>query len=277
MVTKSNYEPREVEAAKSVLLELMQILGEYRDNMVLIGGWVPFFHFGATHTGSTDIDLALDREAITDDVYNTIREHLEKRGYQQKPKQPSIFFREVPQKDGEPIEVEIDFLAGEYGGTGKKHRHQNVQPDLKARKARGCELALQYRTKIKVKGNMPNGASNEVEVYLSDVVPFIVMKGMALYGRAKEKDAWDIYYCIKHYEGGVRAFAKEFEPLKENKLVFEGLSKMRSKFIALDSIGPTSVVVFEEVAIKEERERLQRDAFEQINALLDILGITPFK
>ena len=42
----------------------------------------------------------------------------------------------------------MDFLAGEYGGTGAKHRHQQVQPDLRARKARGCELAFAYRTEI---------------------------------------------------------------------------------------------------------------------------------
>ncbi len=272
MVTKSNYEPREVEAARSVLLELMQILGEYREQMVLIGGWVPFFHFGATHTGSTDIDIALDREEITDEVYNTIREHLEKRGYRQGD-QPYKFIRDVPQKDSGPIEVEIDFLAGEYGGTNKKHRHQNVQPDLKARKARACELALQYRTKIKVTGRIPGGALNETEVYLSDVVPFIVMKGMALYDRLKEKDAWDIYYCLKHYNGGIQSLAKQFELLIENKLVIEGLSKILSKFSILDSIGPSSVVAFEELSDKEERDRLQRDAFEQVNALLVILKI----
>jgi hypothetical protein len=276
MVTKSDYEPRQVEAARSVLLELMQILGEYREKMVLIGGWVPFFYFGASHTGSMDIDIALDRESITDEVYNTIREHLEKRGYRQGD-QPYKFIRDVPQKDDDPIEVEIDFLAGEYGGTNKKHRHQDVQPDLKARKARACELALQYRTKIKVTGKMPGGALNETDVYLSDVVPFIVMKGMALYDRLKEKDAWDIYYCLRHFEGGVQAFAKEFVPLKENKLVAEGLAKIRSKFVAMDSMGPTSVVAFEEVADKEEQDRLKRDAFEQVNALLDILEIASFK
>jgi hypothetical protein len=276
MVTKSDYEPREVNAAKSVLLELMQILGEYREHMVLIGGWVPFFLFGKAHTGSIDIDIALDRESITDDVYNTIREHLEKRGYRQG-SQPFIFYRDVPQSDGPNIEVEIDFLAGEYGGTEKRRRHQDIQPDLKARKARACELALQYCTKITVTGNMPEGASNSTEVYLCDIVPFIVMKGMALYDRLKEKDAWDIYYCIKHFDGGVATLVKEFQPLKNNKLVAEGLAKIRSKFNAIDSIGPAFVVAFEELADREERDRIQRDAFEQINALLDILGISSFK
>lgn len=275
MVTKSDYEPRHVEAARSVLLELMQILGEYRDKMVLIGGWVPFYHFGASHTGSIDIDIALDREAITDDVYNTIREHLEKRGYRQG-KQPFIFLRDVPRPDGDPIEVEIDFLAGEYGGTDKKHRHQDVQPGLKARKARACELALQYRTKIKVSGKMPDGASNETEVYLSDVIPFIIMKGMALHDRLMEKDAWDIYYCLKHFHGGIQTLTIQFEPLIENKLVAEGLSKIRSKFKTIDSVGPTSVVAFEEVIDKEEQDRLRRDAFEQVDVLLNNLKVESF-
>jgi len=30
-----------VEAAKSVLIELTHLLGEYRDSIVVVGGWVP--------------------------------------------------------------------------------------------------------------------------------------------------------------------------------------------------------------------------------------------
>lgn len=40
------------------------------------------------------------------------------------------------------------------------------------------------------------------------------MKTAAM-GRGKEaKDAYDIYFIIKHYIGGVRELAKEFEPVK---------------------------------------------------------------
>ena len=117
---------------------------------------------------------------------------------------------------------------------------------------------------------------NGHKIKLCDVVPFIVMKGMALYDRLKEKDAWDIYFCIKNFEGGIQAFAKEFLPLKENKLAVDGLVKIRSKFSTIDSMGPSSVVAFEEVADKEEQDRLKRDAFEQVNALLNILEIESF-
>ena len=272
MATKSEYSQREIEAAKSILIELMQILGEYREQMVLIGGWVPFFLFGSGHVGSTDVDIALDRDQITDDVYKTIRQYLEKRGYQQG-EQPSLFTKSVKIDEGKPVVVEVDFVAGEYGGTGKTRRHQVVQEGLKARKARGCELALEYHTQITVKGIMPGGAVNEVQVNLSALVPFIVMKGMALYDRMKEKDAWDIHFCVTKYPGGLTELAKQFEPVLGTKLVREGLSKIRSKFSAVDAYGPVSVAEFEEVQNSEERDRIRRDAFEQVTALLDLLQI----
>jgi hypothetical protein len=41
MVTRRDYTTEAVHAAKSVLVELVHLLGEYRDDTVLIGGWVP--------------------------------------------------------------------------------------------------------------------------------------------------------------------------------------------------------------------------------------------
>jgi hypothetical protein len=41
MVTKKDYSPPDVIAARSVLIELMHILGEHKKNIVIIGGWVP--------------------------------------------------------------------------------------------------------------------------------------------------------------------------------------------------------------------------------------------
>lgn len=63
MVTRTDYNQIAVNAAYSVLIEIVRVLGEYRDNIVLIGGWVPqilFQNKDELHTGSIDIDLALD-------------------------------------------------------------------------------------------------------------------------------------------------------------------------------------------------------------------------
>ena len=96
--TRTDYPPDEVAAARAVMLELVRLLGEYRDDMVIVGGWVPELLLPSAqtkHIGSTDVDLALDHRRITEAGYQTIRDHLLRHGYVEG-KQPFIFFREVP-------------------------------------------------------------------------------------------------------------------------------------------------------------------------------------
>ena len=131
MVTKADYRRDEVEICLSVMVEFMTVLGDFRDSLVLVGGWVPYFLFEdkkEQHTGSLDIDVALDFEEISDKTYRTILQLLEKRGYKQGP-QPFIFYRTVNREVGEPVTVEIDFLAAEYGGTGKTHWSEPLKLD----------------------------------------------------------------------------------------------------------------------------------------------------
>lgn len=62
--TVSQFVPGVVEASRSVLGELGVILRPYLQDLVLIGGWAPFFLLRAheqtvDHVGSIDIDLAV--------------------------------------------------------------------------------------------------------------------------------------------------------------------------------------------------------------------------
>lgn len=79
MVTRTDYNQIAVKAAYSVLIEVVRILGEYRKDIVLIGGWVPQFLFqqkSDLHTGSIDVDLALDHKRIGDEAYKGIHDLL---------------------------------------------------------------------------------------------------------------------------------------------------------------------------------------------------------
>ena len=40
----------------------------------------------------------------------------------------------------------------------------------------------------------------------------LTLRGIALSERLKEKDAWDIYFCLRHYPGGLDALVREFQP-----------------------------------------------------------------
>lgn len=63
MVNISQYGQKEIETCKMVLIELIHLFGEFKDEMVIIGGWVPYFLFpnsSEPHIGSLDIDVAFD-------------------------------------------------------------------------------------------------------------------------------------------------------------------------------------------------------------------------
>ncbi|NJK76619.1 MAG: hypothetical protein HC942_24770 [Microcoleus sp. SU_5_6] len=68
MVDRRDYTAEAVAAAKSVLLELTRILGEYRNEIVVIGGWVPDLLLSSNNPHSADVtditSILIDRSPI---------------------------------------------------------------------------------------------------------------------------------------------------------------------------------------------------------------------
>jgi hypothetical protein len=268
MVEAKDYNAQAVIAARSVLLEVSHILGEYKNGIVIVGGWVPellFSNASERHVGSLDVDLALDQKTLQEVGYRSIISLLLARGYQQGD-QPFIFYRTVKIDDQE-FQVEVDFLTSEYGGTSKKHRTQVIQ-DMHPRKTRGCDLAFEMPVEITLNGTLPEGGLDHTPVRVVSIVPFIMMKAFALGDRLKEKDAYDIYYCLKYYPPGLDHLIEEFRPLIKNRLVTEGLSILAEKFASPLHVGPVYIADFEEISDLEDRAALQRDAYERMSYLL---------
>lgn len=256
------------------MLELSRLLGEYREDIVVVGGWVPQLILppGATqHLGSIDVDLALNHRNLRAAGYASIQALLSRRGYEQDPRQPFIYHRTVV-VNGNAIKVEVDFLAGEYAGTGRSHRTQAVH-EGRARKARGCDLAFDLYVEADIEGELPEGGRDQARIRVSSAAAFLVMKGMALHDRLKEKDAWDIYFTLTHYPGGLDALVGEIRPHAGHRLVQEGLRKIADKFGSPDHMGPKFVADFEDIHDPEERATLMRDAYERVSYLLNALGV----
>ena len=276
-MTRRDYNALYVEAARRVLLEVVRVLGEYRDAIAIVGGWVPELLLADAedpHVGSIDVDLALDPGLLEETGYATICARLEQKDYRVDPDgQPFRFFRTVS-VEGQEIKVELDLLAPEYGGTGKSHRTQRVQ-DVRARKARGCDIVFGMTEELEIRGSRPDGVHDTARVQIAGVVPFLVMKGMALVDRDKEKDSYDICYVLRHYEGGPETVAAAFRPHLDHGLVKEALVNIAGKFASPDHVGPVSVADFEEATDPEDRALIQRDAYERVAALLERLGVRP--
>jgi len=66
---EDEYLPRQVEAARRVLVDIGQVLASFDDAVVVVGGWVPDLLLPdavPSHIGSIDVDLALDAAKLGD-------------------------------------------------------------------------------------------------------------------------------------------------------------------------------------------------------------------
>ena len=80
--TANDFGSRAVKAAHRVLLELTQVLHEYEEHTVIVGGWVlPLLMPHSRHIGSIGVDLAIDHKAIQGAPFGPTRKLLERSAY----------------------------------------------------------------------------------------------------------------------------------------------------------------------------------------------------
>ena len=226
-----DYSEGQKRAAHRVLVELVNIFQEYED----------------------EIRVMINHLTLQDEGYQNMSRILQKNGYKEHPEKYFSFVKTV-MVEGISYDVDVDILAGMYGGTQLKRRSQHVQ-GIKALKATGGNFAFEFPAqKISVEAERP----------------YIIMKTAAM-GRGKVKDAYDIYFIIKHYFGGVRELAKEFEPVRGKNIVIAAKVKLAGKFASENHAGPKDVADFMDLEDEESIEMTKRDAYEQVQALLNLI------
>jgi len=280
MVDISTYEENIVSFSKRILLEVFALLKKYKENLVLIGGWAPYFLLERhkpqdvefEHIGSIDIDIAINSERIpsVSEVYESIRQKLERNNYvirKSKDNQPIPYSFE---KEIHGKVIHVDLLASEYGGTGKKHRHQRIQ-DILARKARGLDIAFQNNELINIEGRLPNNAKYSVDIKIAGAVASITTKAIAFDDDiSRIKDAYDIYSILKYYKLGVDSVVGDIQQYLNSKLIKEAIEKLSLLFSTLDSVGAIGLADFilPEARESEDWEFYRRDAFEIVQQFL---------
>jgi hypothetical protein len=93
----------------------------------------------------------------------------------------------------------------------------------------------------KLEGTMPDGRPNSLEIRVASIPALLVMRGYALVGRDKQKDAYDIYFCVREFEGGPDVLAQACAPLLNDAIALKGFQNIAEKFSAQDSYGPVTV------------------------------------
>jgi len=265
MVTKYDYPKMQVDAALSVLLELLELIGEYREHIVVVGGSVPYLLFRenqVAHIGTTDVDVVLDIAEILKAAKYNIKDRLLEKGYFQDKENDFKFFRNI---SGQKIAV--DFLSSDESGI----KTAGIEKSLGISPSQNPIFGLALKKPRTISLKLPDGKTTSFQV--ANIPVFIVLKGLVLHERLNNKDSYDIYYCVDNFPGSLDALTREFKPFMANNFVKKGLMMVRKIFSSPDSRGPNSLADFLNIEDKEERELVQRDAYQKVSSLLDNLGI----
>lgn len=274
-----DYHERDVRATYSVLIEIGQVLGAWRTKFVVVGGAVPWLLFGEArprHIGTLDIDLDLDPNALAAGEYATLVEALERKGYERGTPglKPFQLRRWVKVDDGDPIGVLVDLLMP-AGARGDRNKPKLIE-GLRVQAVDGGGIALTQNVVKTLEGMMPDGRPNSVELLVATIPALLVMKGYALAGRDKKKDAYDIYYSARNYGGGPNALAVACSALLDDPVAKAGFAHIAGKFRHVGDFGPVTARQFleESAALGEMTpDQIQTDAFMQVSAMLRGMGL----
>ena len=156
---------------------------------------------------------------------------------------------------------------------------KNLPPlvaNFAVQRADGADLALRFYQLVAIEGDMPEGGGNRVQIAVASIPALLAMKGYAITKRLKKKDAYDIYYSIRNFPGGVDALAAATKPLLDFETARRGYLHIAEKFRHLDDYGPISVRQFvdrSDVLGERTADQWQQDAFGQVDAWLSASGL----
>ena len=271
---QEDYGSRQVEAAHRVLVDLGQVLASFADCFVVIGGWIPDLLLDTSqtepHIGSIDVDLALDVNKLSGERYaQLLQSLLSTRRYRQGEKDFQLVV-EVDLEDGEkPVQVEVEFLAP-VGQKMKKHRPKLLE-GFRVLETEACEAAFHAPQTLPLHGKTVRGAENTVQLQVSSLPDFLVMKAHAIAGRDKPKDSYDLCYCLDHFPDGMEALAANWQRRLGEKEVVKAVEVLKEKFNSVRAFGPQQLVEFHNSSDDDTRAIQARRAYELVQKFLSLL------
>jgi hypothetical protein len=219
----------QVLASRQLLHEVCALLAPFRDDAVLIGGWVPEIRFPdayPAHIGSIDVDFA---SRVSKARHGEIVALFLAHGF--RPGEVPYRFAKNMDIGGKSFSVKLDLLTSpEHYAATFSGATQAPFPAL------GTEFAFSDPSLETVGG---------AEIRVASIVPMIVMKAHAILDRAKPKDAYDLHFCLENYPGGISALGQEFAGVIDDPAVQDVLTQLAGKFKDEEDSGPRDVVEVE--------------------------------
>lgn len=253
--TAAGYRPEWLDWARSLCLELATILGGFfEEDVTIVGGLVPplliseeDLEAGAdVHPGTMDVDVALSLALLDESRYSALSERLRQAGFQPGTTEDGDVTRQtwVVQAEGDG-EMELEFLIGPPSEEAEPGSLQDLEGDFAAWVIPGMQLSFDDRERVTLGGRTLRGEEVEEEdVWVAGPGAFVVLKALAFGERGYNKDAYDLYYVIRHYGEGVQDVAGRLTPLLDDPGAMKALNLLRRRFRTVDAPGPSRAAAF---------------------------------
>jgi hypothetical protein len=239
---ENEYESRQVEAARRVLVDAGQVLAAFSDAIVVVGGWVPDLLVSepsSAHVGSIDVDLALDVAKLGDGRYAELLKLLLDTGRYRRGDKDFQLQVAVDLGDGQPsVRVDLEFLASDELKL-KKNRPKLLE-GFRVLRHPAFAAAFGNPEKVELEGKMVSGAPNTVELRVASLPNFLIMKAHAIAGRDKPKDVYDLCYCLDEIPGAIAEVAADWKRRPLDPLVVAAIGILQQKFKRLPSTDHNS-------------------------------------
>lgn len=82
------------------------------------------------------------------------------------------------------------------------------------------------------------------EVWVAGPGAYVVLKALAFKNRGENKDAYDLFYLLRHFGTGIEDVVARLVPLLGDPEAEEAMAVLERDFADLDGIGPRRVAEF---------------------------------
>jgi hypothetical protein len=203
------------------------------------------------HVGTLDLDLGLALALLDEQRYQALTERLRQAGFSEDENDDGKPTRQRWKIDGPP-KVTVDFLIPPSLPDDRPGKLRNIEKDFAAIIAPGLHLAFADRERILLEGKTIMGEVASREVWVTGPGAYVVLKALAFRSRGENKDAYDLFYLLRHFGQGLEDVVARLLPLLHDKHAVEALTVLGADFAEIDSVGPRRVADFLYATADEE-------------------------
>lgn len=255
MVTKprraDGYDAEHLERVRAACLVVATKLGDLLDEIVIVGGLVPLLlveqstkNADERHVGTTDLDLGFALGLFNDKRYQELTERLRSADFEPDNNERGKPTHQRWRLDAGPTRVTVDFLIAPTCPEDQPGKLKHIDEEFAAIITRGLPLAFRDRENRLIEGLTPARSYAKRVIPVCGIGAFIVLKAFAFRNRSENKDAYDIFYVLRHFGDGLADVASKLKPLLDDPDVPVALGFLEEDFARHDSLGAGAVADF---------------------------------